>query len=105
MRIFISLIVVASVVLALSRCGGDTEKTTEEKVSGSTVYSQQCVLCHGSNGDLGVSGASPLSLSKLNLDQRIEVITNGRAKMTAYSGLLTEEEIKAVAQYLETLKK
>jgi cytochrome c6 len=105
MRIVISLIFVVSLVLVLSRCGGNEETPEKEEISGETVYKQQCMLCHGSNGDLGVSGASPLSLSKLDLKKRIEVIKDGRGKMQAFTGFLTEEEIQAVAEYLETLKK
>lgn len=115
MRILIVLVIVGLSLFSLGRCGsGDKEKTqtdgtsteTEEPVVlGEQVYMQQCNLCHGSNGDLGASGASFLSQSKLDLQQRIEIITNGRNKMMAYSGLLSEEEIKAVAEYLDTLKK
>ncbi|MFI5203067.1 MAG: c-type cytochrome [Flavobacteriales bacterium] len=103
MRTLISFVFISCLVVALSRCGGGEKP--EEKISGKTIYSHQCTLCHGSNGDLGASGASPLSISKLDLKQRIEVITNGRGKMMPYSGLITEAEIKVVAEYLETLKK
>lgn len=115
MRILIVLLVVGVSLFSLGRCGsGGEEKSQTDSAPnqdvqpvalGEQVYKQQCNLCHGSNGDLGASGASFLSQSKLDLQQRIEIITNGRNKMMAYSGLLSEEEIKAVAEYLETLKK
>jgi mono/diheme cytochrome c family protein len=110
MKKIILLVTVISGIAVLSRCGSgntpnDVQDTTTDVVSGENIYSTQCATCHGKNGDLGASGATALSQSKLNLQQRIEVITNGRAKMMAYSGLLSEVEIKAVAEYLEKLKK
>jgi mono/diheme cytochrome c family protein len=39
------------------------------------------------------------------MDARIHIITNGKNAMTPFAGQLTEEQIKAVALYVESLKK
>ena len=39
------------------------------------------------------------------LAAKIEIIKNGKNAMTPFSGMLNEEQIKAVAEYTETLKK
>ncbi len=78
---------------------------TVKKVDGSKIYKTYCVTCHGIYGDMGGSGAFDLSTSKLTLEERIQVITNGRNLMTPFKGLLSEEKIKAVAEYIETLRK
>ena len=90
--------------------GGDkkvakTTKKPAKKVDGAKIYRQYCVTCHGVKGDMGASGALDLTETKLTLDEKIAVITNGRNTMTPFKGLLTEAKIKAVAEYTETLKK
>lgn len=72
---------------------------------GEKIYKQYCVVCHGVSGDLGASGAFDLTTSKLTLEERIPVITNGRNLMTAFNAILDEEKIKAVATYTLSLKK
>ena len=99
----------------LIACGGDPgdggkvekkgTKKIVKKVDGKKVYRQYCVTCHGVNGDMGASGAVDLTMTKLTLDEKIAVITNGRNTMTPFKGLLSEAKIKAVAEYTETLKK
>jgi len=74
-------------------------------VSGHDIFMDRCTSCHGEDGKLGLSGAKDLSVSTLDLESRIEIIRNGKAPMAGYAGVLTEEQIKAVAEYTETLKK
>ena len=52
---------------------------------------------------MGLNGAKDITQSSLMLGDRIQVITNGRNLMTPFKGLLTDEEIKAVALYSITL--
>jgi mono/diheme cytochrome c family protein len=42
-------------------------------------------------------------MSELSIEERITVITNGRNGMAAYKGILSEEQIKLVAEYTLTL--
>jgi mono/diheme cytochrome c family protein len=49
--------------------------------------------------------APNLTKSELDAAARIEIITNGKGVMQPFGGMLTEEEIQAVATYVETLKK
>ncbi len=84
-----------------------TASTTSSKpgVDGAKIYKTYCVTCHGIYGDMGASGAFNLQTSALSLDERIEVITNGRNAMTPFKELLNKEKIEAVAEYIETLRK
>lgn len=70
-----------------------------EAADGESLYKTYCVTCHGLYGDMGASGAYNLQESKLSLEERIAVITNGRKAMTAFESLLDKKEIKAVAKY------
>ena len=103
--------------LALIACGGgadanagDSSKakpvaSAKKPVDGKKVYKTYCVTCHGLYGDMGASGAHDLTTSELTLEERVEVIANGRNTMTPFKDLLSEEKIKAVAEYTMELKK
>lgn len=120
-----------SVIIAISAlvaCGGDPKKDNpsapapkKETVAkkskeeapkedastnrrGRLIYKQHCNLCHGSDGKLGLSGATDLSTSTLSLDERIYQVTNGKGAMTPYKNILSESQIKAVSEYLEELR-
>ncbi len=78
---------------------------TEPELPGKMIFTKNCKLCHGADGTLGVSGAANLSISALTLEEKIQVITNGRRGMASWKHQLTPEEIRMVAMYVETLKK
>jgi len=81
------------------------ETITESDVNGQELYTASCAKCHGEDGKLNLLGAKDLSISTMDLNARIEIIKNGKNAMTPFSGMLNEEQIKAVAEYTETLKK
>lgn len=105
------IIAVAAFVFA---CGGGGDETAsnsskpkKEKIAavdGKKIYSKNCVVCHGVYGDMGASGSFDLTKSELSTDEKIAVVTNGRNAMAAYKEVLSEAEIKAVAEYTNTLK-
>lgn len=107
------LLILLSIIAIIFACGEEKKDTkpqskskkTTVAVDGKEVYNKNCVICHGTKGDMGSSGAANLTVSKLNLEERIAVITNGRNTMAAYKDLLKEEEIKAVAEYTMKLTK
>ncbi len=82
-----------------------TASETPKQEDGEKIYRQYCVTCHGLYGDMGASGAANLNETKLSLEEKIEVITNGRNTMTGFKSLLSEAKIKAVAEYTKELKK
>ena len=94
---------------ACSDAGGDKSGSepaaSTPKVDGEKIYKTYCVTCHGLYGDMGASGAFNLQSSVLPVEERINVITNGRKVMTPFKELLSEEKIKAVAEYTLTLNK
>ena len=109
--------------LALMACGGDkkaaesssakpkasasatTAKASSGNRKGKLVYKQYCVICHGADGKLAVSGATDLSASTATMDERINQITNGKGLMTPYKDILSQEQIASVAEYIEELRK
>lgn len=113
MRIFLSLLLFISILYAAA-CGSTEEqinrnaaaaKSTATPVTpdGMAIFRQYCVTCHGADGKLGLSGAKDLTVTALTLEERINIITYGKKVMTPFNEILTPEEIKAVAEYTQTL--
>ncbi len=71
---------------------------------GQSIFKKQCVTCHGLKGDMGAGGAANLRQSQLSLEERVVVITKGRNAMQAYETVLSETQIKEVAQYTMELR-
>ena len=77
------------------------------------VYKSKCVMCHGADG----LGATPAGKSmkvvsfkdptmvKATDAHFIASTTNGKGKMPAYKGKLTDEQIKDVVKFIRTLQK
>lgn len=81
------------------------ETISSTNIDGKDIFEKRCVQCHGSDGKLGLMGSPDLSNSTMDLNQRIEIIKNGKGFMTPFNGLLSDEQINAVAAHIETLKK
>ena len=65
---------------------------------------QNCELCHGPDGKLGANGSKNLTVSELDLNARIAMVSKGKGVMMAFENILNLSEIKAVAEYTMTLK-
>lgn len=74
-------------------------------VDGKQVFEANCVTCHGNDGQLGLMGSPNLVHSTLDINAKTELIRNGKGVMQPFGGILTDEEIQAVATYVESLKK
>lgn len=74
------------------------------EADGREIYKSYCVSCHGAKGNMGGNGAFDLSTSALSLEGRIQVIHTGRNTMASFKTLLSQEQIRAVAEYTLELK-
>lgn len=83
----------------------DQQAGTPKVVDGKTVFEANCKSCHGEDGQLGLMDAPDLTKSVLDTNARIELIRNGKGVMQPFGGILTDEEIQAVATYVESFKK
>jgi len=83
------------------------------QASGADTYKAKCQMCHGADG-LGTTPAGramkavpfndPQILGKSDADL-IAATKNGKGKMPAYAGKLSDGEIKAVISYIHTFQK
>jgi len=77
------------------------------------TYKAKCQMCHGATGMADTPAgkstkARPFTdpeVMKMSDDDLIAVTTNGKNKMPAYKGKLTDAQIKDVIAYIHTLQK
>lgn len=69
------------------------------------LFKKQCAICHGFKGNLMINGAKDLTKSNISLAESVAQVYFGKGTMTPFKGILSDEEIVAVAQYTETLRK
>ena len=69
------------------------------------IFKSHCAICHGMKGQLGVNGAKDLTASIISLNEAVAQVYFGKGLMTPFKGVITDEEIVAVAKYTETLRK
>ncbi len=77
---------------------------------GAAVYKAKCVACHGADGKkvnkaLGVKDLTSADVQKKTDDELYAVTANGKGKMPAYKGKLTDGEIKALVVHIRDLAK
>jgi cytochrome c553 len=77
---------------------------TDKEFLGKSIYESQCIGCHGPTGQAQRSGAKDMTLSELNMDEVIHMIKKGKNAMPAYERMLSEEQTKAVAEYVVSLR-
>ena len=81
--------------------------------AGEAVYKAKCQSCHGSTGTpnpgiaktMGVKPTNDADYKKMTEDQMIASVKNGKGKMTAFAGKLTDQQIKDAVTYFRSLGK
>ncbi|MDZ4748106.1 MAG: cytochrome c [Saprospiraceae bacterium] len=99
------LIISLSLFAVVIACAGKETNKYAAAPDGEAIFKKYCVLCHGVDGKLGLNGSKDLSVSIVTEPERIVQITKGKNTMTPFEGILSPQEIKAVAAYSMTLTK
>ncbi|MGD0732257.1 MAG: c-type cytochrome [Terracidiphilus sp.] len=80
---------------------------------GADTYKAKCAMCHGADGlaatgmgkSMGIKSFKDPSQVKATDSALIASTTNGKGKMPAYKGKLTDAQITDVVAYIRTLQK
>lgn len=102
-----SLLVSESQTLNLEQPANITTISESQTVSATALFTQNCAGCHAHGGNV-VRRRKTLqqkALKRYGYNDEIkiaQIITYGRGIMPAYKDRLTEEEIRAIAQYVKT---
>ncbi len=78
-----------------------TGATSDSYEVGVSIYEGNCLSCHGNLGANGHNGPNlQQSTVAENYDDVVKRVTNGGTSMPAFGTILSEEEIKEVARYV-----
>ena len=81
--------------------------------SGESTFKAKCAMCHGADGlatgpmgkMMNIPSVKSPDFRKLTESEMIADTTNGKAKMPAYKGKLTDAQIREVVAYMRSLEK
>ncbi len=77
--------------------------------SGADTYKAKCAMCHGADGSgkasMGTKDLGSADIQKMSDADLTGAITNGKGKMPAYKGKLTDAQISDLVSYIRTMKK
>lgn len=79
----------------IAKDGASTELVAND---GKALYEANCVVCHGNDGKLGISGAADLSASTLDAAGVKDVILHGKNMMQPVS--VSDEQAALIADYV-----
>jgi mono/diheme cytochrome c family protein len=96
------IVVLSAFVLIVLSCAEKKDKASG--VDAKKIYKQNCVICHGLDGKLGLNNSKDLTKSALTLQERMMIVKNGKAAMTPFGNILSDKEIQAVSEYTFKLK-
>ena len=82
--------------------GSPTDNGTPTS-AGETIFMSECVMCHGRDGKLNMSGAKDLTKSMLTKEEMNAIVTHGRGGMIGFGKLLSEKQIEEVVDHVRTL--
>ncbi len=78
-----------------------------------STFKAKCAMCHGADGAGSTATGKAMKLRDLSSPdvqsqtdaQLTEIVTNGKGKMPAYKGKLTDDQIKGLVAYIRGLAK
>jgi mono/diheme cytochrome c family protein len=112
MRAPVATIVLLAALAFGAACGGKSQPNVApeprgkqandaELVDGRRIFVANCQRCHGARGQglVGPRLAGVVARTFPNIQNEINVVTNGTGQMPAWKGKLTAAEIHAVVRY------
>ena len=83
------------------------------RADGAGDFKAKCAMCHGADGSGTTATGKTLKLRDLSSSdvqsqsdaQLTEIVTNGKNKMPAYKGKVTDDQIKGLVAYIRGLAK
>jgi mono/diheme cytochrome c family protein len=83
------------------------------QASGKDTYTAKCQMCHGADGMAATPAGKSMKAIPFNDPQILNksdtellaTTKNGKGKMPAYAGKLSDEDIKTLITYIHTLQK
>lgn len=74
-------------------------------LAGKKVYLENCAFCHGADGKKGYRNAPDLSHTAMDAGAIAQMVREGsRGKMPGYKMVISDENIAALSEYVESLR-
>ena len=99
-------VVIVWVIPAITDEEGDDPDRAVTAADAAFLYERHCGTCHGleGQGNLGPQLAGGAVVAAYpEIEDQIQVITDGRAQMPPFGHVLTEAEIRAIAEHTRRL--
>ncbi|TXK74390.1 cytochrome c [Paenibacillus sp. N3.4] len=102
----VKFLVLLFLVLGLTACGSkqNEDQPAAVKADAPTIYKNFCISCHGNQLQGGQGPNIQKVGERLDEDQLIKRIQKGGGGMPPFQVALKEEELKALAVWLEGMK-
>ena len=68
------------------------------------IYRYKCAICHGENGVSVIKGAPNLITTEYTMEERVDIIMNGKGTMPPQKDVLDMPTIRGLAVYIDRLK-
>jgi cytochrome c6 len=110
--LLIALAVIAAGLLIFLPAISQTTYAGGGPADGAAVYKAKCAACHSLDGSgsspmgkkLGVRDLGSADVQKQSDEQLTAVTVDGKGKMPAFKGKLSNDEIAAVVKHIRTFK-
>ena len=113
-KVWIAGLLLAAIGLGLAACGGDggnkngadtpqpdnTAPAESTAAQAESIYQANCLSCHGADLGGGFGPGLKNIRQRMSTDEVIAVIREGREQMPAFEGRLSDEEIRALAEWI-----
>jgi cytochrome c6 len=103
MKVVITIVVAAIVVLGMS--------APAVAQDGAALYKAKCQVCHGADGKpsaagekMGAKDFHAPEVAKMSDADLIKITKEGKGKMPAYAGKLTDDQITELIKHVRSLK-
>lgn len=81
--------------------------------SGADIYKSKCAMCHSADGSASSGAGKAMKVpsfltpaaKQTSEAEYVAIVKNGKGRMPAYAGKLTDPQIKEVVAYIRTLQK
>ena len=98
--VVVSLLMGIVVIPALTDDSAD--EIPSEDLTPERAYTRHCSACHGADGQGAIGpqlGDGAVVAAYPDIDDQIEVITNGRGQMPSFGDSLSPDDIRDIAEY------
>ncbi|GIP35168.1 cytochrome c [Paenibacillus sp. J2TS4] len=101
------------IAIAVAGCGSKAEPNgleasgstiSKEEVAENTIYKSNCLSCHGAQLEGNMGPALSTIGAKKSKDEIVQIIEDGKGRMSGFKNRLKEEEIHSLAEWLADKK-